>query len=345
MSEYKLPEKGLAISMRRRWTGDLPQAGRNLKNKFTTVLPAAAAGSGILLASLWPDSPLHPPADAPYYTLILWAVLAVTAAAYAAGWFSERFREKYAEKAPFYAGALLFLSLLNLLTVKTAVLPVLYFPSLDRVFGVLVKDASFIGKCLLYSLRLQLVGWLCGAAAGVLTGIAIGFSRGAKYWIYPLVRMLGPIPSTAWIPLVLISFPTVVSASMFLIALAVWFPTSILTSSGIAGIQNSYFEAAATMGASKRYTILRVGIPAAMPSMFIGLFNGTTSSFITLVTAEMLGAKYGIGWYINWQKDMMSYANVYAGLIVMSITCYLFITLLFRFRDKILVWQKGVIKW
>ena len=59
----------------------------------------------------------------------------------------------------------------------------------------------------------------------------------------------------------------------------------------------------------------------------------------------MLGAKYGIGWYINWQKDMMAYANVYAGLIVMSLTCYCIITLLFRARDKVLVWQKGVIKW
>ena len=41
----------------------------------------------------------------------------------------------------------------------------------------------------------------------------------------------------------------------------------------------------------------------------------------------------------------MSYANVYAGLIVMSITCYLLITFLFKFRDKVLIWQKGVIKW
>ena len=82
-----------------------------------------------------------------------------------------------------------------------------------------------------------------------------------------------------------------------------------------------------------------------MPHMFIGLFNGTTASFITLVTAEMLGAKYGIGWYINWQKDMMSYANVYAGLIFMSVVCYCIITLLFKVRDKLLIWQKGVIKW
>ncbi|MCB7318955.1 ABC transporter permease [Lacrimispora sp. 210928-DFI.3.58] len=314
---------------------------KNLKN----LLPSLAALAGLFTAYYFPDSDAHPAAVRPYFAIILLVVLAVTLVLFAVGVVIPSLKEQYERKAPFYAGVLLFLSILNILTVKTAVLPVLYFPSLDRVFGVLVEDAPFIGKCFLYSLRLQLLGWFGGAAAGILTGIAIGFNRHARYWIYPLVRVLGPIPSTAWIPLVLVSFPTVVSASAFLIGLAVWFPTSVLTSSGIASIQNSYFEAAATLGASGPYTILRVGIPAAMPHMFIGLFNGTTSSFITLVTAEMLGAKYGIGWYINWQKDMMAYANVYAGLIVMSISCYCIITLLFRVRDKLLVWQKGVIKW
>ena len=119
----------------------------------------------------------------------------------------------------------------------------------------------------------------------------------------------------------------------------------MLTASGISSIPNAYFEAAATLGASNRYALWKVGIPAAMPHMFLGLFNGTTASFIALVTAEMMGAKYGIGWYVNWQKDMMAYANVYAGLIVMSVICYCIITLLFRARDHVLVWQKGVIKW
>ena len=309
------------------------------------MLPVPAAAAAAATAWLLPDSPLHPQAEAPYFRYVMTFFFFAAAAAFAASLMNKRFREKYASKAPFYTGVFSFLLVLNVLTVKAAKLPVLYFPSLDRVFGVLLKDMPFIGKCLLYSLRLLLTGWFCGALAGLLTGVAIGFNRHARYWIYPLVRVLGPIPSTAWIPLVLVSFPTVVSASSFLIALAVWFPTTVLTSSGISSINNSYFEAAATLGAGKAYTILRVGIPAAMPHMFIGLFNGTTASFITLVTAEMLGAKYGIGWYINWQKDMMSYANVYAGLIVMSITCYLIITLLFRLRDRLLIWQKGVIKW
>ena len=71
--------------------------------------------------------------------------------------------------------------------------------------------------------------------------------------------MLGPIPSTAWIPIVLIAFPSAVSASAFLIALAVWFPTTVLTSSGIASIPNSYFEVSSTLGAGSLYRIVMVG--------------------------------------------------------------------------------------
>ena len=285
------------------------------------------------------------PAEHPYFAWLLITALVLYLIFYIASFARPALREKLEYKALFYAGVALFFNILNLLTVKFAVLPVLYFPSLDRVFGVLVEDSTFLAKCLAYSARLLLIGWFCGALVGMLTGIAIGFSKTFSYWVQPLVRVLGPIPSTAWIPIVLIAFPSAVSASAFLIALAVWFPTTVLTSSGIASIPNSYFEVSSTLGAGSLYRIVKVGIPAAMPHMFLGLFNGTCSSFITLVTAEMLGAKYGIGWYINWQKEMMAYANVYAGLIIIAVTFFILITLLFKFRDHVLAWQKGVIKW
>lgn len=312
---------------------------------FTKVLPILSIALALILDIMLPDNLQHPAAEHPYFIWLLGAALVVYLIFYAVSFFRPSLREKLEYKAYFYAGAALFLNILNLLTVKFAILPVLYFPSLDRVFGVLFEDSAFLAKCLAYSARLLFIGWFCGAIVGMLTGIAIGFNKTFSYWVQPLVRVLGPIPSTAWIPIVLIAFPSAVSASAFLIALAVWFPTTVLTSSGIAAIPNAYFEVSSTLGAGSFYRIAKVGIPAAMPHMFLGLFNGTCSSFITLVTAEMLGAKYGIGWYINWQKEMMAYANVYAGLIIIAVTFFILITLLFQFRDHVLAWQKGVIKW
>ncbi|MBO5292866.1 MAG: ABC transporter permease subunit [Lachnospiraceae bacterium] len=292
-----------------------------------------------------PDSASHPQADAHYFTYVLWISLVVWALIFILSFFRQNVRKKLIYKGYFIAGAILFLNIVNLLTVKSALLPVLYFPSLDRIFGVLITDRQLILKCLLYSIRLLSVGFLSGAVIGIISGIAIGFSKTVSYWLMPVVRVLGPIPSTAWIPLVLVCFPSAVSASTFLIAVAVWFPTTIMTSSGISNVQNSYFEVSRTLGAGKLAQIFEVGVPAAMPHMFLGLFNGTCSSFITLVTAEMIGAKYGIGWYVNWQKELLAYANVYAGLIVIAVVFSILITLLFKVRDKVLLWQKGVIKW
>lgn len=287
----------------------------------------------------------HIPAKHPYFVYLLVCFLVATTTITIASYFNAKAKLWLEEKNLFIAVLFLLLNLLNVVTKKFALLPVIYFPSLDKILGVIVEDRAFLALCLASSGKLLFTGYLFGAIAGFATGIAVGFSKSAGYWINPLIRVLGPIPATAWIPLVLISFPTTFSASAFLIALAVWFPTTVMTSSGILNVQNAYFEVSSTLGAGKYYQIFKVGVPASMPHMFIGLFNGTCASFITLMTAEMLGVKNGIGWYINWQKEMMAYANVYAGLIIIAVTFSILITLLFKVRDYVLVWQKGVIKW
>ena len=88
-----------------------------------------------------------------------------------------------------------------------------------------------------------------------------------------------------------------------------------------------------------------MAVPASLPQIFLGLFYGIVSSFATLMAVEMNGNSEGIGWYINWQKSVMQYDGVYAGLIVIAVLCSFILTLLFKVRDKIMVWQKGVIRW
>ncbi|MDR2612906.1 MAG: ABC transporter permease subunit [Deltaproteobacteria bacterium] len=295
---------------------------------------------------LWPDSGQHPPADRPYYAGFLAACAAflLLRPLIFLGW--EEKLGRLRDKDLFVAALFLLLAALDVGTAKATVLPTLFFPTPDRILGVLVEDFRYlIVDCLGSSAKLLITGFFAGAAAGLATGIFIGFSKGAAYWLNPLIKFLGPIPPTAWIPIVLVAFPTTWTGAVFLIALSVWFPTSIMTSSGILNVQNAYFEVASTLGARRVYQVFMVGIPAAMPLIFTGLFSGACASFLTLMTAEMIGVKNGIGWYVHWQRQMLSYANVYAALIVISISFYSLITLFFMARDRVLVWQKGMIKW
>ncbi|WP_243466974.1 ABC transporter permease [Acetivibrio straminisolvens] len=127
------------------------------------------------------------------------------------------------------------------------------------------------------------------------------------------------MPATAWIPVAMVVFPNTFSASVFLIVLAVWFPVTVMTSSGIANVRNSFFEVAKTLGADRKYLIFKVAIPAAYPNIFIGLFMGMGSSFLTLIVGEMLGVKAGLGWYINWAQGWAELHKVYASLILMAV--------------------------
>lgn len=114
--------------------------------RLKTLFPVLAAGIALVTDWAIPDSSLHPAANRPYFLLVMAVALALTAVLFLAGFAAPAFQKKYSGKAPFYTGILLFLCVLNILTAKTATLPVLYFPSLDRVFGVLVEDAAFLGQ-------------------------------------------------------------------------------------------------------------------------------------------------------------------------------------------------------
>ncbi|MFH7097825.1 ABC transporter permease, partial [Klebsiella pneumoniae] len=135
---------------------------------------------------------------------------------------------------------------------------------------------------LLHSLGLLGLGVLLGTSSGFITGLAIGWSQRIGYWVHPVLRLLGPVPSTALLPLCLFIFPSSFGASVFLIALSTWFPVTVLTWSGVMGIDKAWYDVARTLGASQRFLILRVAIPAALPNVFVGLFMGLGASFSVL---------------------------------------------------------------
>jgi NitT/TauT family transport system permease protein len=233
----------------------------------------------------------------------------------------------------------------ELVTAKFAILPRPFFASPQAMLEVFTDDYPRLGDSVWHSVRLLAGGYVIGAAVGFVLGVSIGWSRAIGYWAHPVLRLIGPLPATAWLPIAFFAFPSSHSASTFLIALATGFPVTVLTWSGVAGVNKAYYDVARTMGASQRFLVLKVAIPAAMPSVFVGLFMGLGASFSVLVVAEMMGVKSGLGWYLQWAQGWAAYANMYAALLVMALMCTGLITLLFRLRDSLLAWQKGLVQW
>jgi NitT/TauT family transport system permease protein len=293
----------------------------------------------------WLGARNEQPGEPVFYTWFLSALLLLSMAAAILAPLWPAFRSWLQRMSPLFAAAVLFLAGWELITSVLRWLPLPYFPGPGGVLRSLVNDWEVLFDSTWHSLVLLLGGYALGVAAGLFSGVCIGWSPQVRYWGMPVLKIVGPIPATAWIPLAMVLSPSAVLSAVALIALAVWFPVTMLTASGISNTRTSYLDVARTLGGNQRYLIFRVAIPAAMPSIFIGLFMGLGASFLTLVVAETVGVKSGLGWYLGWAQGWAEYGKVYAALIIMAAFFSTLMTVLFKVRDRVLAWQKGVIKW
>jgi NitT/TauT family transport system permease protein len=258
-------------------------------------------------------------------------------------WISLRFWMRH--MCPIFTVGILLFAVWDIITTGFRLLPLPYFPGPAGVLQSLINDRLLLFDSTWHSLLLLLTGYSLGVIAGLISGICIGWSSSMRYWGMPVLKIIGPIPATAWIPLAMVLSPSAVTSAAALIALAVWFPVTMLTASGISNTRASWLDVARTLGAGRAYLIFRVAIPAAIPNIFIGLFMGLGASFLTLVVAETVGVKSGLGWYVSWAQGWAEYGKVFAALVIMAAFFSSIMTVLFKIRDRVLVWQQGVIKW
>jgi NitT/TauT family transport system permease protein len=331
------------------FAGPAEPAGRAIVLVLSPVVMALAA---LALHQLVPDGQVLPmswldalPAWLHPYPVLLAALLAVALLAAAAQAVWRPLRPSVRHHAPLLAGAVLLLAVWDLVTLKLDWLALPFFPGPDMVFGAMIDDRTILLESTWHSLRLLTSGYAAGVAAGLLTGVLIGWFPTVRYWGMPALKVVGPIPATALVPLAMTLFPGSLACGAALIGFAVWFPVTMLTASGIANVRLSYLDVARTLGAGRLYLIFRVALPAALPNIFIGLFMGLGASFLTLIVAETVGVQAGLGWYVKWQQGYAEYDKVFSALVIMAAFFSGVMTLLFKARDRVLSWQKGVIRW
>src|ERR1700722_748141 len=254
-----------------------------------------------------------------------------------------RFGEGWVHYGPWLIAIGVWLTLWELTTAKFGWLPKPFFSPPNGLLNVYVTEASRILICIGYTLRLWSIGFASGAVVGYALGVALGWSKSFSYWGMPILKLIGPVPATAWIPCTFFFFPTTFAASVFIVALSAGIPIAILTSSGVASVNRAYYDVGRNLGASEWYLVSKIAVPASLPHVFVGLFMALYYSFAVLVVAEMLGAKFGLGWYIQFETAYSGYANVYATLVIMALICAGIVKLLFVARDRLLGWQKGFI--
>ncbi|MDR2174859.1 MAG: ABC transporter permease subunit [Synergistaceae bacterium] len=252
--------------------------------------------------------------------------------------------EAFGRGARFYGAVGVLFMVWDVLSSKTGVLPLPFFPGPAQIMEVIFRERGVHAMNCLYSLRLFAAGFAAGTLCGSVSGILIGWSDRWHYWLFPVMKVAGVIPAIALVPLVLIVMPDTFSTAVTLVALSAWFPVAFTTARGIHSIDRTYFEAARILGANDFYMLRKIAIPGAVPAIFTGISTATGIAFSTLVVSEMIGARGGLGYYINLAMGWMNYASVYAAIVIMAILFISVLTAINGIKNRLLIWQKGLVK-
>jgi taurine transport system permease protein len=179
------------------------------------------------------------------------------------------------------------------------------------------------GKPLWYdaltSLRRVLIGFALGAVIGVALGAAMSASRIVRHAVDPVIEVLRPLPPLAFIPLFIIWLGIGEMPKEVLIMLGVIPVMAVTTVAALDEVPDDLRLCARTLGASPRYTMLRVQIRSALPGILTGMRISMAGAWTSIVAAELIAATSGLGYLIMQAGDYLNTALVFSGIISIAI--------------------------
>ncbi|MGD9309803.1 MAG: ABC transporter permease [Desulfosarcina sp.] len=190
----------------------------------------------------------------------------------------------------------------------------------NYIFG-LPGSAPYAGRFLSDAsaslLRVSL-GFLLAVALGIPLGIVSGRLPFCRRLLSTTVNGLRAVPGISWLPLALVWFGIGMRTTVFLVALAAFFPIYINTSAGARHVNPILYQAGAMMGVRRLRGIYAILLPAAMPQIMSGLRLGLGIAWAYLVLGELTGVPNGLGAVIMDARMLGRIDVIIVGIIVIA---------------------------
>ena len=162
-------------------------------------------------------------------------------------------------------------------------------------------------------------GWILGTAAGVIVGFAIGLSSVARGVGITFISALFPIPKIALLPLLILWLGIGEEPKVATIALGVFFSTAISVYSGVDAVPRNLIRMAQSFNVPFASIVRRVVWPGALPSILAGFRISASVALLLVVSAEMIGAQFGIGAFVLQAGNLMQTDQLLAGVVILSL--------------------------
>ena len=230
---------------------------------------------------------------------------------------------------------------------RSGVFPPVLLPTLPTVVRTLwgaIADGT-MPRHALYTLYRVMVGLGLAVAVGLPLGILMARFRALESFFMPLVSVLMPIPSLAWVPLFILWFGLGNITTVLVVFYAATFPMLLNAWSGVRSVNPLWVRAAGAMGANGRSLFWKVMVPGASPFIITGVRQAFLRAWIAVVGAEMLAASdWGLGWVIFDAKEFLNTDVMLASLVIIGAIGFVFERLVFGSLERATVMRWGMVR-
>ena len=172
------------------------------------------------------------------------------------------------------------------------------------------------------------IGYFVAAVAGISIGLLLGSFPMLFSFINPLLQLLRPVAPVAWMPFIVLWFGIGNIPAIVIIFIAGFFPVVLSTASAIQNLDPIYHKVAQNFGLKKGIYVLKIALPAAMSQIITSLRLALGTSWIFLVSGEMVGAQSGLGFLVMDSKNCLRPDALLAVIFVIGVIGLLLDTLI-----------------
>jgi NitT/TauT family transport system permease protein len=176
-----------------------------------------------------------------------------------------------------------------------------------------------LGTDLVATMEEVVLGYLLGAAIGILLGVLLASNRTIAGVLDPFIIGVYGVPKIAFGPLLVVWLGINLAPKVALAAMMVFFLVFFSTYEGIRNVDQDRINAVLLMGASRFQLRRFVVLPGARSSIFLGLKLGVPEALVGAIVGEFISSSKGIGYFVQFSTAQLDTAGVFAGLIVLTV--------------------------
>jgi ABC-type nitrate/sulfonate/bicarbonate transport system permease component len=224
-----------------------------------------------------------------------------------------------------------------------AIFPPMSFPRMTAILETwweLLLSGELLRE-LVPSLWRMFAGYFIGVVLGIGFGLLMGYFRFFYNLLEPITEVLRPIPSPAYLPIMILFLGIDDEMKVFMVAFASIFPVLLNTYSGVRSVDPIQLQTARTFGVSGRKLLTQIVLPASSPYIFTGMRVSLAVALIVMVISEMVAASTGVGYFILSAQRGFKIRDMFAGVLTLAMLGYILNRVFLAIENRVLAWHYG----